>query len=295
MTNYSEYQPISVERLVSFKGHPFKLYEGQRLADMVESVRNNGVLVPIVVRPVENDKFEILSGHNRVAAAREAGLCEVLAVVRDGLSDEEALLVVTETNLIQRSFADLKHSERALAIAAHHNATKHQGKRTDLLKEIDDLLETSRPMGGKFVKLKGEKTTDKYEISSRTISRYLRINQLIPELKERLDNNEFAIRVGEALSFLRKKEQEYVNEVLETGKNVSIKQADALHEESRKGKLKKAYVKEVLEPGYFGIKTKSYRINGQFLSLYFDEDASNEDVERTIAEALAQYFTNKKL
>ena len=125
-----EYLHIGIEQLVPFADHPFKLYEGRRFADMVESVRANGVLVPIVVRPGADDQFEILSGHNRVAAAREAGLSEIPAIVREGLTDEEALLIVTETNLIQRSFADLKHSERAVAIAAHHRATKHQGKRT---------------------------------------------------------------------------------------------------------------------------------------------------------------------
>jgi hypothetical protein len=86
----------------------------------------------------------------------------------------------------------------------------------------------------------------------------------------------------------------YVDEILETGKHISIKQADTLHEESRKGELKKAYIKEVLEPGYFGAKVKPYKISGQFLSQYFDENTSSKDIEKTIAEALAQYFINKK-
>lgn len=291
MPNNQEYRKISLENLVAFKGHPFTLYEGRRLADMVESVKNNGILVPVVLRPMEGGKFEILSGHNRVKAASEAGLTEVPAVIREGLNDEEALLIVTETNLIQRSFADLKHSERAVAIAAHHKATKKQGKRTDLLKEIDELLGTSRPLGMKLDSK--QQAGEKYEISSRTISRYLRIDKLIPELKTRLDNNEFAIRVGDALSFLKKKEQEMVASVLTSGKRISIKQADVLKEESQKGDLNKAFVKRVFEPGYFGAKMKPIKFSGQFLSQYFTNTQSPEEIEEVVAEALAQYFANK--
>jgi ParB family chromosome partitioning protein len=269
------------------------MYEGQRFADMVESVRNNGVLVPIVVRPAEDGKFEILSGHNRVAAAKEAGLNEVPGIVREGLNNEEALLIVTETNLIQRSFADMKHSERAIAIAAHHKATKHQGKRTDLLAEIDELLGTSRPSG---IKLNSKKLIgDKYEISSRTISRYLRINELVPKLKERLDNDEFAIRVGEALSFLKKKEQEMVNSFLAIGEHINIKQSDVLKQESQKGQLSKAFIKSVFEPDFFGTKVKSVKFGGQFLSQYFNETQSAEEIENVMTEALKQYFASKQV
>jgi len=90
MPNKRDYQQIRVDQLVPFKDHPFELYEGQRFEDMVKSVQANGVLVPIIVRPSEEGKYEILSGYNRVAAAREAELKTVPAIVRDGLSDIEA-------------------------------------------------------------------------------------------------------------------------------------------------------------------------------------------------------------
>ena len=109
------------ETLVPFANHPFPLYEGQQLADMVESVRANGVLVPIIVRfhPDEKGKYEILSGHNRVVAAKEAGIKEIPAIVMKGLTDDDAQLIVTETNLIQRCFADMKLSERASVLTVH--------------------------------------------------------------------------------------------------------------------------------------------------------------------------------
>ena len=104
---------LQIDRLVPFKSHPFKLYEGKRFTDMAESIKANGVMLPIIVRPSENSTHEILSGHNRVNAAKAAGLDTVPAIVREGLTEDEAKLIVTETNLLQRSFADLSHSERA--------------------------------------------------------------------------------------------------------------------------------------------------------------------------------------
>ena len=111
---------LSVGELIPFKGHPFRLYEGERLDDMVESIKANGVLVPIIVRKV-GAAFEILAGHNRVNAVKLAGLNEVPAIVLENISDEDALVYVIETNLIQRSFADMTHSEKAAVIALHHS------------------------------------------------------------------------------------------------------------------------------------------------------------------------------
>lgn len=129
---------IEISKLVPFENHPFRIYEGERLNDMVTSIRELGVILPVVVRPKEN-VYEILSGHNRVNAAKIAGLLKVPAVIKEGLSDEEANLIVTETNLMQRSFADLSYSERAVALITHYNAIKHQGMRSDLINEIEML------------------------------------------------------------------------------------------------------------------------------------------------------------
>ena len=129
---------LKLEQLVPFQNHPFKLYEGERFNEMVESIKNFGVIVPIVVRK-KGLRYEILSGHNRVNAAKESGLNEIPSIIKEGLTEEEATLIVTETNLMQRSFTDLVHSERATVIATRYNAMKKQGVRTDLLNEIEKL------------------------------------------------------------------------------------------------------------------------------------------------------------
>lgn len=133
---------INAEKLMPFRNHPFKLYEGERFNDMVESIKANGIITPVIVRSLDNEHetYEILSGHNRVEAAKFAGLETVPAIIRNDINDDEALLIVTETNLIQRSFSDLSHSEKAAALAVHHEAVKSQGKRTDLINDIEILL-----------------------------------------------------------------------------------------------------------------------------------------------------------
>ena len=148
---------LDINKLEHFKNHPFKLYEGQPLTDMIESILNNGLFSPIIVRPLEDSddgKYEILSGHNRFEASKEAGLSSIPAIIRKGLTDDEAMLIVTETNLIQRSFKDMTHSERAVSLAIHYEAMKKkQGYRSDLINEIEEMLKpsdkdkTSAPLG----------------------------------------------------------------------------------------------------------------------------------------------------
>ena len=282
---------IKIDNLVPFAKHPFEPYEGQRFIDMVESIKANGVIVPIIVRSISKDKYEILSGHNRARAAKEAGYTSVPAVVRDDLSDEEALLIVTETNLIQRSFADLKHSERAIALATHYEAMKKKsGYRSDLLDEIETL--TSAPVGRR------PETRDKlgsqYGLGKTTVTRYLRINKLIPALKNRLDSEDIGMRVAEALSFLQVKDQKAVEGLLAKGKKISIKQADELKATSEKDELNKDYIKRVFEPGYYESKIKPLKLSGRFLSQHFNPKQSIEEIEEVIAKALEMYCSQQE-
>jgi len=281
-------QEINIGQLVPFTNHPFKLYEGQRFTDMVESIRANGVITPIIVRPATDGKYEILSGHNRASAAKEAGLENIPAVVYEGLSDDEAMLIVTETNLVQRSFADLPHSERAVALSIHYDAMKKKsGYRTDLITEIDSL--TCAPVGHRT--RTRDKLSEQYGLSKNTVARYLRINKLSSALKQCLDSGNIGMRVAEALSYLRLNEQEIVEEVLAVGKRITIKQADSLEKASQEGVLSNELIMETLEAKSDSTTyIEPVVISSEFLAQYFTKGQSNQKIKKILDKALVMYF-----
>jgi len=288
MTKPKNYREIGIEKLVPFADHPFKLYEGQRFTDMVESIRTNGILAPIVVRPIaDSDTYEILSGHNRVAAAKEAGLESVPAVVREGLSDDESMFIVTETNLIQRSFADMKHSERAVVITVHYTAMKKKaGYRSDLFEDIDTL-----PLIGTRSSTK-DKIAEQYGLSKNTIMRYLQVNELSPMLKKRLDDGDFGIYAAVSLSYLCENEQELLNEILGEKGSVGIRQAEQLRKASEECELTSGDIERILNPEK-PEKAKPLKIKSEILSEFFNNSESNEYIENTIVNALREYLSKQ--
>ena len=234
---------LNLNDLIPFRNHPFKLYEGDRFNDMVESIKQFGVIVPIVVRKVD-DKYEILSGHNRVNAAKEAGLTEVPTVIKEGLTEEEATLIVTETNIMQRSFSELAHSERATVISTRHSAMKNQGVRNDLLNEIEKLSkapnlaseETFYPMDKKL--RTHETIGNEYNLSQASVARYLRIDKLSDAIKDLVDEGKIAMRAGVDLSYLSQENQEMVEAIIsENTFKVDMKKAALLRKYEKEENL----------------------------------------------------------
>ena len=199
-------QMLPVNKIKDFHNHPFRLYEGERLADMIESVREHGVLNPVIVRTVNNN-YEMLSGHNRRNAAELAGLKEIPAIVKDNLPDEEAYVYVIETNMMQRSFSDLLPSEKAAVLAERYDKVLYQRKRDEIVQELARL--EGQEDVGHVVQLSSNRDTlgEEYGLSGRTVARIMRVNNLIPELKEKVDMNELALTAAVDLSFLPEETQ----------------------------------------------------------------------------------------
>ena len=302
---------IEIDLLVPYTNHPFKLYEGDRLSDMVRSIKEMGVLLPIIVRPIgsDNKQYEILSGHNRVNAARAAGLNQIPAIIKHDLSDNEAALIVTETNLVQRSFADLSHSERAVALKQHLDALKNsnggQGRRNDLLSEIEMLSNpdntktnsTSALLGEKLFSV--EKVGMKYGLSKNSVARYVRISYLIEPLLERLNNDEIGLYPAVSLSYLSPDEQTELNAILTEKKyKVDMKKAEVLRDFSETKKLTPDRIIQILS-GELNKKTKTklpatFKIKYKLYTKYFDEAMKQDEVESIIDKALDAYFKNSK-
>ena len=129
-------QMLPLEKIKAFHDHPFHLYEGERLDDMVESIKQHGVLTPVIVQKIKGG-YEMLSGHNRANAAKLVGLTEIPAIVKESLTEQEAYVYVIETNMIQRSFNDLLPSEKAAVMAEQYDKTCCQGKRNDIIRELE--------------------------------------------------------------------------------------------------------------------------------------------------------------
>lgn len=178
-------EQIKIDDIQAFHDHPFRLYEGERLQDMVENIREHGALNPVIVRKLGKG-YEMLSGHNRANAAKLSGLTEVPAIVKAVLPDEEAYVYVIETNLMQRSFNDLMPSEKAAVMAAHYDKVCCKGKRNDIIRELKILNgeepdDTCCHNGNKLKSL--DVIASEYGFSSRNAARYLRLNYLIQPFK----------------------------------------------------------------------------------------------------------------
>ena len=289
---------LPLEQLTPFRGHPFRLYEGERLDDMVASIQANGVLVPIIVRKVD-DILEILSGHNRVEASKLADKSEVPAIVFDDISDEDAMVYVVETNLIQRSFSDMCHSEKAAVIALHHSKMFSQGKRNDILAQLENLEkpsdtrddETSAQLGQRLNSR--ETVAREYNLSRNTVARYLRISHLIPSLKSQLDSGAVAFIPAVELSFLKEVEQKLLSDCMErNGLSVDMKKADMLRNFSDKGRLDGESVYRILTGAdvHKPDRTPTVKVSKTVYAKYFKPSQPAKEVQEIVEKALEMYF-----
>ena len=291
---------IAIDKLTSYKEHPFKLYEGERLDDMVESIKANGVLMPIITRKLE-DTIEILAGHNRVNAAKLAGLDEVPALILENISDEDAQAYVIETNLIQRSFSDMAHTEKAAVIALHHSKMFSQGKRNDIIQQIKMLEnphkykenETCSQVANKKKTI--TKVGQEYGLSKDTVARYLRVHQLIVSIKILLDDGNIAFLSAVTLSYLKMEEQTLLVDCMERNDlSIDMKKADILRQFSEKGKLNGENVYKILssETTTKPNRTPTVKIDKTVYLRYFKPNQPAKEIQATVAKALEMYFEN---
>ena len=193
---------LPLTQLNDFPKHPFRLYSGERKDDMVDSIREKGILQPLIVRALDDGQYHILSGHNRKYCGIEAGLDTAPVIIKHNLSDDEAWVYVIETNLIQRSFADMLPSEKAAVLNMQHSKMFSQGKRTDIINELEILSNphdskengTCSQVANKSKSI--AKIGDTYSLYKDTVARYLRVHQLIPELKKRVSSSDKMTKSG---------------------------------------------------------------------------------------------------
>ena len=289
---------IAIDTIKAFHNHPFHLYEGERLNDMVESIREHGVLNPVIVLKTD-DGYEMLSGHNRANAAKIAGLSKVPAIIKVGLSESEAYVYVIETNLMQRSFAELLPSEKAAVMAAHYDKVCCQGKRNDIIRELQILSgvnpkDTCCHNGNKLKSL--DVIASEYGFSSRNAARYLRLNHLIQPFRNMIDKNKIALLAAVDVSYMTKEEQQVLWNIVER-QGLKVKPAYAEKLRKASGSLIEEKMAEILEAlqvkhtdGNAGL---SFRLPKSICSKYFD-GMDSKQIAAVVEQALAAWFEGKE-
>lgn len=280
--------------------HKFKLYTGQRLQDMVDSIREFGILEPLIVW-VHDGKNTILSGHNRQNAGSIAGLAKGPVIIKENLTYEEAVLIATETNLRQRSFDDLSPSEKAYCLKQHYDAIKSQGRRNDLIKEIEELV-NPHEIGENGTSLENPKKSDagaavseEYGLSKDRIARYLRIATLITPLLDCLDAKVLGFEAAYDISFVKNEMQPVIAELIANDNcHIDTKKSALIHDYAKKGKLTEELIRQILtgERGKIpkGSSPKPIKIKETVINRFFGREQSRKEIEDTIIKALEFYF-----
>ena len=260
---------VSPAQLHTFANHPFHVRKDMEMNELVDSIRESGVIVPLIVRSRPEGGYEIISGHRRCEACRELGIEKVPVRVQE-LTDDEATILMVNSN-IQREH--VLPSEKAFAYKMKMDAMKHQGSKGE--KYTADMV--------------GEAAGD----SGRTVQRYIRLAALSDALLEYVDNNKIPMIVGEKLSYLKPEEQGWLLEVITNSSIFPTKQqAEQLKECSANGKLNQSYIYAVL------LKKESSKINvtipAKKIGNYFPETYSKEQIEEVIFMLLDKWKENKE-
>ena len=275
-------QDISIELIDEFPNHPFKVRMDESMMEMAESVKQHGILVPAIMRPKENGRYEMVAGHRRMTACMIAEKEEIPCIVRD-LTDEEATIIMVDSNL-QRE--QLLPSEKAFAYKMRLDAMKKQGRRTDLTSAPLAQKLTSRAELGKAV---GE--------SQDQVRRYIRLTNLIPELLDLVDNSvlkekdklQIALRPAVELSYLTQQEQRDLHETMLTEDcTPSHVQAIKMRKFSEEGRLNMDVIFSIMQEEKPNQK-EQFKIPKDRISKYFAPGTPAQKIEDTIVKALELY------
>lgn len=291
---------IGIDRIRSFKGHPFKVLDDDKMADLVESIKANGVLTPVVVRGNDGDGYEMISGHRRLHASRLAGLKKIPAFVRE-LSDDEATIVMVDSN-IQRE--ELLPSEKAFALKMKLEAMSRQGKRTDLTSSQNGTkLDREGADNGETITLSqngtrfrtAENIGAELGMSRNQVYRYIRLTELIPELLDLVDKKRLQFTCAVDISYFDKTIQKWLNEYIR--ENVVIKpiQIAALRERAEKENIDQEKMILILHNALPGKSpAKKVVMNEKKLRKYFPDEYTSGQMEQVIEALLEQWSREQK-
>ena len=255
---------IPVEKLRPFDGHPFKVKDDEEMNTLIESIQTQGVLSPLIVRPIENtEEYEVISGHRRLHAVQKAGITEIPALIY-ALDRDAAAIAVVDSNLHREHILP---SEKAFVYKLKMEALSHQG--------------TSRQLGEKW---SVSQISESANESERQIHRYIRLTYLIPEFLEKMDNSEIALSVGVELSFLDEQSQREVLEQCAINDcTPSYSQAWRMHKADREGALTKATIQTIMSEEKANQKAR-LKIPMERIRKYFPQGYTAAQIEDAVVK-----------
>ena len=275
-------QMIAVEEMDDFPNHPFKVCDDEKMQDTIESIRQNGVLVPAIVRPKENGRYEIVAGHRRRYACTAAGITEMPAIIRD-MTDDEAIIIMVDSNLQRETILP---SEKAFAYKMKLDAMKRQAGRP--------AKENVCQVGTHFLGQRSDQIMAReVNESARTIQRYIRLTELIPDILEMVDGKEISFNAGVEVSYLKKEEQQQLVEVMDYGECVPfLSQAQRLKKASAENRLTKEVIAEIMnEDKAADIKLT---LGGSKIKKYFPREYTPKQMEQVILKLLDNWSKKRQ-
>ena len=257
-----------------FPNHPFKVKQDEAMAEMVDSVKQYGVLVPALVRPKADGGYEMVAGHRRKCAATLAGITEMPCIVRN-LTDDEATIIMVDSNLQRETILP---SEKAFAYKMKLEAMKRQGQRSDL---------TSTPLVSKS--RSNEELGQKNGDSREQVRRFIRLTELIPSVLDMVDSGKIAFRPAVELSYLSKEQQQSLYDTMECEDcTPSLAQAIKMKEFSRDGKLAEEVILSIMQEEKPN-QREQFKMPKERISKYFAPGTPAQKIEDTIIKALELY------
>ena len=276
VVNEESAMEIEISKIHPFKNHPFKVLDDEKMQDLVESVKINGVLTPVLLRMDENEEYEMVSGHRRMHAAQLAGLTTIPAIVRE-LSDDDAIVAMVDAN-IQRE--ELLPSEKAFAYKMKLEAMKRQGVRTDLTLSQNET------------KLRSDEVLSKQVGESRAqVQRFVRLTELIPELLDLVDNKKLQFTVAVNISYIDKEVQGWIYEYISDTGFIKPKQIATLRNQLNDGPINQIQMLSIFNNCVMAKKvSRSLTFSEKKLTKYFPDDYTAKDMEQVIESLLEKWM-----
>ena len=269
-------EEIRIDKIHPFKDHPFKVVDDDKMAELVDSIKTNGILSPVLVRPDKQGGYEMVSGHRRMHAAKLVGLEVVPAIVKE-MTDDESVIVMVDSN-VQRE--EILPSERAYSLKMKMDVVKRQGRRTD-------LEDTS---GTECRKLTGDAVGEEFGLRDRQVRKYVKLTDLIPELMQMVDEKVISIGMGYDISFFDKEVQQWIYEYRKENGILRPEQIEALKAQKNLENMQQYPVIQVLNSALPEPKTNGkVSLSERKLNKYFPSHMPSREREKVILELLAKW------